>query len=298
MQRLSTIQRLFFHWSVCLTACLGLASCTIISDSSSDSVPTLISQAELRATIQQSLRTTPTLPIPNATIVSDKTPQAITLEDYKKRWFQGDSCPPPCWEGIIPQETTLEEALEVLNQHPFITKITSSEPRRLRFLLIVDKKEVNGSLTFQEEPPYTVQQIDFALYSLTLGEVIAAYGEPSYVLVSTKATPLPDDPNDGGRAFWIGVVYPELGFVAGGDGGFFGKSQKLDGMTFFGIPFELPLDDRMKRIFGRMTDSYELIPWQGYQSFAFYCGQLPKSDDRFNSNDCPDFTFTPTPKNL
>jgi hypothetical protein len=295
MQRLLTIRRLVLHWSSCLTICFGLASCATIGDRASDSGR--INQAELSATIRQALRTTSTLPIPNATIISDKTPQAITLEDYKKRWFQGDPCAPPCWEGITPQETTLEEALEVLNQHPFITKIQPSVLGGLRFLLIVDKKEVDGSLTFQEEPPYTIQQIDFALYPLTLGEIITAYGEPSYVLVSTStAPPMHGESGDGARLFWIGVVYPEHGFVAGGRGGFIGDAQELESVTLFGTPFESPLDERMKRIFAPMTGSYELIPWQGYQSFAFYCAQVSKSDDLFNSDGCPDFTFTPTPQ--
>lgn len=67
---------------------------------------------------------------------------------------------------------------------------------------------------------------------------------------------------------------------------------------FFGTPFELPLDQRMERTFDWMIGSNELISWQGYQSFEFYCAQVPKIDDQSNLNECPDYllTLTPQPK--
>lgn len=294
MQSLLTIRRLVLHWSICLTACLGLANCTSVSDSVSNWE--VVRQARLRATIQQAFRTTPTLPIPDITVVVDKTPQAITLEDYKQTWFRGDSCALPCWEGITPQETSLEEAIEVLNQHPLITDIYPYDNETIGFFLNLHDRRYGGFLDYQKQRPYTIQEIRLNLYSFSLGELIEAYGEPGYVLVSTHTSLMPKAPSDGSSIYGIGVLYPELGFVVGGYGDSIDAGQEIESVTFFGTPFELPLDQRMRYIFGRMTGSTELIPWQGYQSFRFYCAQVPKSDDLFNSNDCPDFTFTPTPQ--
>lgn len=214
MQSLITIRRLVLHWSICLTACLALASCTAISDSISNWE--VVKRARFRVSVNPAFRTTPTLPIPNASIIANKTPQAITLEDYKQLWFQGDPCALPCWEGITPKKTKLEEALYVLNQHPFITDLLHYDNGSIGFSLSVHDRGYSGFLDYQEEPPYTIQAIRLNPSSLTLGEIVAAYGEPSYVLVSTGYLLLQPDLSNGSKRYGIGVVYSELGLVVAG----------------------------------------------------------------------------------
>jgi hypothetical protein len=273
---------------------LGLVGCDSGGISASDQV----------GTRQAFVAPTSTLPIQNITIQTGKTPQANRGMSLREAFLKGEPCAPPCWEGITPKKTTLLEALEIMNQHPFITKIEPSDNDRLYFALTFGNREFGGFLAYHQEPPYTIQEIKLNLPSLKLGEVILTYGEPSYILLNTGSGLMPEDPTIAPRLYWFGVVYPENGFVMSirdflpPDYSITDR-QELNDVTFFGTPFELPLDDRMKHIFGTNTGSYELIPWQDYQSFAFYCSQVPKNEDLYISNGCPDYvlTLTPHPKN-
>lgn len=276
------------RWIVCLALCIGLVGCVSLG----------MDGIDFEATEMPLVHITQTLPIPDATIVAHKTPQPITGSDFTKAWLEGKPCAPPCWQDITPHETTLAEAIETLNQLSFIVDIEPYDNETLDFSLVVGNERYGGSLIYQKEPPYIIDQIHLSLPTITLGEVIAAYGKPSNVLVSTQADSRSDEPIFEGRTYWLAVVYPELGFVAGGRGSDLVENQELDGLKIFGKPFALPLDQRMKSIFGRMTNSYELVPWQGYQSFIFYCAQVPRNVDPVRSpyTDCPDFGRKLLPK--
>src|SRR5512132_3259667 len=56
-----------------------------------------------------------------------KTAQTITL-DMRTRWLAGQPCAPPCWEGITPGKTRVDEAVALLNRHPMVTDIEIYRP--------------------------------------------------------------------------------------------------------------------------------------------------------------------------
>jgi hypothetical protein len=39
---------------------------------------------------------------------------------YAKRWIAGDPCALPCWEGVTPGQTTVADAVKILNRNPGI----------------------------------------------------------------------------------------------------------------------------------------------------------------------------------
>ncbi len=80
---------------------------TVTNDSSPVPTPTLA------PTVNSKPSSTPTL-VPATT--------APTFSDWQARWLKGISCRPPCWEGIIPGKTTLEEAVKILEKSPLFNQ--------------------------------------------------------------------------------------------------------------------------------------------------------------------------------
>src|SRR5690349_18800910 len=47
----------------------------------------------------------------------------LRTDELKRRWLSGIPCRPPCWEGIIPGETSATKAGETLSANPMFTKV-------------------------------------------------------------------------------------------------------------------------------------------------------------------------------
>jgi hypothetical protein len=278
-----------------LTLCLGLVAC-------GTNTPQQATSEALRGTQQARLKEVntyqaPSLPVVMPTIDPNKILRPLNATDFYNPWLRGDPCAPPCWEGITPNETRLEHALELLNQHQFVKEIGIDVNEDVTISFTSDSDSYEGTLSYQKEPPYTIERINLYLPPVQLGELIAAYGEPSYVLVSTQSAPMPEGgPGSDPRIYHFGVVYPERGFlityrdtisihhIASG--------QHLTDFLFFGDSFQSLLDNELKSVWGGT-----LIPWQGYQSFEFYCEQVRTTINSYN--ECPYYalTRTPQPKN-
>jgi hypothetical protein len=44
-----------------------------------------------------------------------------------KQWLSGDTCPLPCWAGVIPGKTTLVQAISELENNPSVIEVNYSE---------------------------------------------------------------------------------------------------------------------------------------------------------------------------
>jgi hypothetical protein len=279
-----------------LALCLGLVACYSGG----------VSRVELDATIKADTLAS-RLPIVMPTVAPNKTPQRITRSDFNNAWLEGDQCALPCWQGITPHETTLAEALELLNQYPFIKEIEPSDDEEIYFSWDFEERQsiaYGGFLSYKKEPPYIIDYIDLSIATITLGEVIAAYGEPNYVLVDAYTGGLPHGGDDVIHVYEFLAVYLEQGFIIGKRETAFpylrqiSPKQELSFMTTFAPPLHIPLqtppDVATKKVF-RGFDTSAFIPWQGYQSFAFYCEQV-RSSDFYNDNECPDYVRQLTPQ--
>lgn len=280
------------HLISCLVLCLCLAAC-------GSKTPLQATSESLRGTQQARLNTVnmypdPTLPVEIPTIDPNKMLQPLNATDFHKAWLRADPCAPPCWEGITPNQTTLEDALELLNLHPFVKEIGVDVNENETFSFTSDSDSYDGTLSYQKEPPYTIERIEVYHPPVRLGDVISAYGEPSYVLVFTQTASMAGGDLDiDPRVYRFGIVYPKQKFILTYRNtipiNHITSEDQLTYSLFFGDSFQSLLDNKLKRVRGDT-----LIPWQGYQSFAFYCEQVRTKID--SDNECPYYALKRTPQ--
>ncbi|HEY1014372.1 MAG TPA: hypothetical protein VGE07_16785 [Herpetosiphonaceae bacterium] len=107
--------------SAWLLAALALAAC-------GPAAPTAIPQPAAALPAAQSAPTASPTPVRTAVPVNRKPAAArrtkpFTIKEWRAEaaaWLRRDPCAAPCWEGITPGVTTVEEALEQLRQSPLI----------------------------------------------------------------------------------------------------------------------------------------------------------------------------------
>jgi hypothetical protein len=236
----------------------------------------------------------PTIPLP--TPLLDKTAQGIRPAHLNDSLFSDDPCRLPCWQGITPGKTRLSEALEILNRLPYVASfedyikpkiVARGEDTRIITSVYY---EYDDRLRDGYDPLVTF--IELAPSGpFTLGIIQDAYGDPQYILVGGGGDSL------GYQHYSIAFVYSELGLVMGVDSL---DSHKLSvdasltlGTRLFIYPSQqsLPLPDTTLRMFRQRYSSSHLITWQGYQSYEFYCAQVPKESEE----ECPRIALTPQP---
>jgi hypothetical protein len=217
-----------------------------------------------------------------------KTVQPVT--DLSRRWLYRRSCAPPCWEGITPGKISVMAAVEILNRHPFVTQIDfGSIPSEEDGLLIwkwMGSEHGGGILKFPqhiESPMVAWMAISFPDKTYRLSDIIAVYGEPSYVVPSFVDT----NTAHFGRTIYydLRLIYLTQGFYLETERDLFAPPQIAPGMevaarvTFF-PPTIAGLDEVLKSCTGcGVWTSANLLPWQGFQDFATYCQQAhPPAD--------------------
>ena len=58
--------------------------------------------------------------------ISTRRPEEATVlskEELNARWLSGTPCRPPCWEGVIPGKTSVQEAFDILSANPLFTQV-------------------------------------------------------------------------------------------------------------------------------------------------------------------------------
>jgi hypothetical protein len=197
------------------------------------------------------------------------------LPPWTHHWLQSNAaCRAPCWEGITPGQTQLTQASSLLSHNPLIqstTIFTSS--------VAPDQSEIDwqwGTSTFggrafynaQISPPIIqVLQVNYP-DTFLLQELIASYGAPSHIIATMQVGGFPGESPASAVDYSIWVVYLDKGLLLGADrhqGGDIRPDLALSTPTFF-IP-----DRAQFTTFFDQTHSVVLVPWQGYQDFAYYC---------------------------
>jgi hypothetical protein len=119
--------------------------------------------------------------------------------------FTGSPCAPPCWQGIIPGETTAEEALQILQSSPYVKRkgIEKTGSYALGAIGAYWKAGSGGvSVRLRDGLAY---QIALGIpYRLTLGEVIEEFGMAEALMVNSAGVPE-------NRWWMIHVYYPARG---------------------------------------------------------------------------------------
>ena len=139
------------------------------------------------------------------------TPAGSDGVSWTTRWLTAPACQPPCWENITPGATTMEEAIKIVVQIPGV---------ELTWLPTMDgATEAEKSLQWEFGPSgygwvgaESGQEIVSEIHlgagekQLLLGDVIAAYGNPSTVVKGSCHGGIV-----GGSTCIYSIVYPDRG---------------------------------------------------------------------------------------
>jgi hypothetical protein len=255
---------------VCLCLTIVLSACGSNNGRSSQiSEPeTIVPQnSELSNATSHASALTPTMVVPVHT-----PPSIDRAKDWSISWLQGLPCRPPCWEGIIPGQTTADEAVTVLLSNPLVLTATMAPSP-----LSPKDGIVTWSWRYQagsSEAYYDLQtssqkivavRVHFPT-SLPFADMMQAYGEPSHIMAYASHGP----DIGAGLAYELALVYQSDGFVIYTSGSglpALDENTRFNQIVFF-APTNQGTADGLKLIGISLK---ELIPWRGFQDVTFYC---------------------------
>ena len=168
----------------------------------------------------------------------------------------GEPCEAPCWNNIIPGETSFRDALIIVQDDARYVNVEEVEPDEETDARLFGFSDGEGNVCCQvlSEDGETIDSMLFFLSpEMTLGEVIEKYDEPTYVLGEDVAE---------GQAILF-LVYPDVPiviyvYVAGSEGELSASSEVI-GLLYV---TESGMD--------RLINGNSFYNWEGYQSFTDY----------------------------
>lgn len=232
---------------------------------------------------------TPTLPAPTRQPVGTypfPTPTTNPrILPIPPRWLDADPCAPPCVEGIVPGQTTVAEAIQLLESNPLVIP---GSIRRVDWFLNVDWKPANyvnwTARSLGLGPDARIGSVTAGYYGFGLADVIAQYGEPTHVMAYAYRefeAPTP-------AWYGLSLVFLSHGFRIDHDPGHIpprvDENLRFRDVTFFPIVDEETfLTDGGGAGLESTIARRVIMPWRGEQSFDYYCRDF---DERFNANAC------------
>lgn len=186
-----------------------------------------------------------------------------------------DPCEAPCWRGITPGVTKWSDALTILEDEPDINdpQVQTGEDGKL---VGAQWQPVDGDACCQmisEQGEIVDLIVVWQKPDKTLGDLIAARGEPAYVIGT---------PGDETQAI-VSLFYPDdalivIVFVAGANGEL-SETSEVIGAYYLTL-------ERMQLI----LDTSSLFAWNGYQPFSSYNAEAEGAEFAIT----PSVTLTPT----
>jgi hypothetical protein len=156
-------------------------------------------------------------PISTSSVSAEATPlQAISPA---LNWLHKQPCAPPCWEGIQPGRTTPEQAKRILSQNANITGLDTAtayngSPDHFFWNWKGEPPTTSGGAAYyyltqpdySRVPTQTIIGISLFFQSpLSFQDLVAAYGQPSHILVAA------DFSDAAGILYTFGMVYLDQG---------------------------------------------------------------------------------------
>ena len=187
--------------------------------------------------------------------------------DYSLRWLKGTPCSVPCWEGITPGVTSLQDAIQLLKQNPLVRTIsilTETIDGESYVLWDWINAEPGGQAYY--DPKSSNKIIDnvrpnYVKKLLKLSDVIQAFGEPEYVIATYSR-----GAETTAHFYELYFSYVSKGFSleSSTDGGT--SMPLLSSEIYVGQPgFYVPTKDFTQ------LKARGVIAWQGFKDFNFYC---------------------------
>ncbi len=197
-------------------------------------------------------------------------------QQYAKRWLRGIPCRPPCWEGVTPGQTTVAEAVAVLNGNSGIVpgSVTTSESPRANIGYVTWKwvgSTHGGEARYAlDTPAPTIYQISPCFEcvpgdssAFTLADVMQAYGEPSHIQAHAFY-----GRHGEGPLYTVAYWYLPLGLSIEENRLHQTKPTLHVGMQFNQVNF-YPVRQEHRPEFLQI-----IVPWEGFKDFDAYCRPL------------------------
>lgn len=176
-------------------------------------------------------------------------------------------CSPPCWYGIVPGETTCEDALLKLKRNRFVNPASIREHWVSSQLIGVEWKP-RALFAKWRHPGFScfdgiVNEIEIGLsFDVSAEEILDRFSTPEYVLASSGGTPE--------NWYWIVTLYyPSKGvefvFYTSEYSALFNPDARLGRAIYF-VPTDI--QTRIQDEFGNLSSSIfeRLHLWKGYGS--------------------------------
>lgn len=217
-------------------------------------------------------------PTPTRRASAAPTPKRVQWEDVAaavQNWLNGIPCRPPCWEGIVPGQTTISQTVAIVNQLPFVTDLeihdattTSSFAGMDRGVLSFNgsRDQIWGSVSYYLSSTVYLIEVHYPSLLLAFQDVIDAYGEPSHVLAGAD----PDGGNDD-TVYNLEIVYIPQGFALVWIGAGTSKPYFRPNWRNFYLYFFEPTLEGYALAYGNPRVTEGLVPWRGMLSFDDYC---------------------------
>ncbi len=202
--------------------------------------------------------------------------QYLSIDELRTRWLFSPSCIPPCWEGITPGQTTVDEAIEILNGISIFNNVDIQRPDDGGDGVITVELEilddtgniitVFSTLYFEQvlfpenrinPPDEIIADISPGIPDTSLSDLIAKYGKPDRVEPGL-------DLDDG---WYFRLVWLENGLITTASG--YKPYPDFDGgLICQWFNFFPPTAGGFLQTIGYPLD--ELTPWTGYAKFEEY----------------------------
>ncbi len=171
--------------------------------------------------------------------------------------LSGDPCEAPCWNGIVPGETSFRDAMILVEDDARFTNVEEVELEDATDERLFSFAEGEGNTCCQvlsETGDIIDSMLLFLAPDMTIGEIIDKFGEPTYLLGDAPA----ED-----QAFVL-LVFPDVplvvyAFVAGSAEGEISGSSEIIGALY-------STDEAMQRL----IDNNSFYDWDGYQPYTTY----------------------------
>jgi hypothetical protein len=194
--------------------------------------------------------------------------------EWQYRWLKGIPCRAPCWENIVPEQTTAEQALTGMRNNPLVSNPDNTLHRATPDLGFLDwdwtgnprasnaTEGTGGILLYHKDLPISTVVLISPLFPhpFTFSEVIQAYGEPSHIAILQV--------KQQGKIYYnTYIIYLYNGFVLNAHTSFepdISIDMALEGLTFFE-----PSTNGLSSYIGSLPD--QMVEWSGFKNFRYYC---------------------------
>ena len=194
--------------------------------------------------------------------------------EWTDRWLQGTPCRAPCWEGIRVGKTTATEMAAMLRHTAFVSTaeiITSTVTPNISEVDWTWSDDQLGGRAFYNAQtfPHTINMIQVNYPTdFSLRDVIGAYGPPSHIIATASKGGFVGESDPERLDYSLMIVYMQQGFILSAN--VEGKPILNEDLRVIHPVFFPPNEQGFTSLFP-LHPPEELVPWQGFKDFAFYC---------------------------